>query len=259
MGLFDGGNPIAQGWGALNNATGGVLNVYDPKSGLYRHTLDNLIGGGQGGSPAAGGDPMSAAGQPHLSDYQSLQNADGTLKDPYKVQAGQMGNSDSWKALAMGQNQLNTQNSLDSANQGAASATADAQNQLAMNGGLSSGAGTYLAAQGQKNALLQGQDVRNQGNLNDLNIGLQAEQMNNDASKFNITNNLAAGQNNANMAANSNTGLNTHNLTDYQEQMKDFTGTKLADAYARAGAAGQKGGWGGLLDNLTGTISNIFG
>lgn len=81
-----------------------------------------------------------------------------------------------WSRLANQQQYVEEMGARERAKEEAASGIAQAEGQLAMRGGLTSGARERLAQQGMGNMLRMSQEVGRQGTLNRLNIGMQDEQ-----------------------------------------------------------------------------------
>jgi len=283
MGLFDKVNV-----GSVLGGTAGFM-LGGPWGAAAGASLGNgLVGASQGGkapSPAAAGiTPYSPTGQavkagqvpqtqymqgetlrqpisqydetsgmPLIAPYASSRGKDGALLAPYQVQAGNLGDANAWGDLMQGKVQMQTARAVDDARQASQSATQNAWSDLAMQGGLSSGARERIATSGARDAMMGAQDARAQGSLNSLEAMLQTENLNRDASKFNIGNQFQASQINAGSALDDLKGFNTQNQISYQERMKDFTGSKMAQAMAAAGGGngGANSGWGKLLSNLT--------
>jgi hypothetical protein len=128
-------------------------------------------------------------------DYEGSTSANGTLgsnfqllgRNPLNSQLGEAKGlaelqtratekgPSAWAKMAMQSQDLDTQNMLNEANQAQAGQLAGARSGLAMRGGLRGGAAERLAASGQENALLGGQNIRNQGMQGRLGIGMQDE------------------------------------------------------------------------------------
>lgn len=81
-----------------------------------------------------------------------------------------------WLKMATEQQKLEEANALDSASKGAATAADTARTNLAMTGGLRSGAAERIAAAAGDQDLLARQGVRNQGALTRAGLGMNAEQ-----------------------------------------------------------------------------------
>jgi len=231
MGLFD----------SVQNAIPkiGGAGVGAALGGLILGPAGQVIGGANGylnaersmqGAP--GGPDFS--GQPQTPGYVSIRNKDGSLQDPYKVNVDKLGDTSKWQALAQAQNTANTDASVSGAQTKAGTGAQGAWSQLAMNGGLNSGAAERIAKQGNRDAMLAGQGARQEGANNALNIGLQGEQMNRAGDQFNIANQFAANQNNAGAARQDVGGVNQNNQFNYGEQMKGWTGLMNSQAVQQA-------------------------
>jgi hypothetical protein len=93
----------------------------------------------------------------------------------FKDQAMRKGPS-SWAALAQQSNRANESNSRERGASEISGQTAQAQDALAARGGLSSGARERTAQEGSKNYLAMSQDLAREGNMNDMQIGMNDEQ-----------------------------------------------------------------------------------
>lgn len=141
---------------------------------------------GVGGSNGVGIDPYT--GQPtspgyvvsydpktmNLTDYLSGKY-DGSGLQAFKDQAMRKGPSQ-WATLAGQSNRANESNSRERSAAESNSQTAQANDRLAAAGGLSSGARERNQQEGAKNYLSMSQDLARQGNLNDMQIGMNDEQ-----------------------------------------------------------------------------------
>lgn len=187
-------------------------------------------------------------GMPATPGYNSIRGADGQLMSQYKINPQEMGDSASWVASAQAKNNANTTNSWNNAATLAQTGKDEAMSDLGMSGGFSSGARERIAKMGSRDMNNSKMDAANQGNLNNLEIDLQGKQMDLDAERFNISNDLAGQQYNTGNAIADVGGLNAQQMTGYDQRMKDFIGTKLANAQAQASANANKGG--GFLGSL---------
>ncbi len=95
--------------------------------------------------------------------------------DAFRQQALRKGPS-TWASLATQKQYAEEAAARDRAKQEARSSQAQAEADLAMRGGLSSGARERLTSSGARNLLSMSQDVGRQGNLNRLQIGMNDEQ-----------------------------------------------------------------------------------
>lgn len=92
----------------------------------------------------------------------------------FKGEAMRSGPS-TWAGLAKQSNLANVANEKETSARSANAATAQAMDVIAARGGLSSGARERAATEGAKNALAMGQDISRQGDLNNLQIGMNDE------------------------------------------------------------------------------------
>lgn len=115
-------------------------------------------------------DPLSMS----LSDYYQ-KNYNPAGMNAFRQEALRKGPS-SWATLARQQQNALESNSRERAAKEARSQEAQAMDTLASHGGLTSGARERAALEGSKNYLAMSQDLARQGNLNDLQIGVNDEQ-----------------------------------------------------------------------------------
>jgi hypothetical protein len=182
--------------------------------------------------------------------FQSFQKADGTV-DPriaqqdgaaFKQMEGRALSSgpSTWAQLQERRQRMQEQDMIEDGTRQAAGANATAASQLAMRGGISSGARERIAAQGQEAMLGQQQEARRAGMGARLDIGIQDDTartglqrdvagMDVDKQRFNIG--QMTGERDKKFDA---------DFRKYAEQMKFFTGEKMAQAYANANS-GKKG------------------
>ncbi len=110
----------------------------------------------------------------NLADYLSGKYDNAGIKS-YREQALRKGPSQ-WAALAQQQNAQNTAASQDKAASTARGQEAQMEDELAMQGGLSSGARERAAQAGANNYMNMEQDLARQGNQNAMQIGMNDEQ-----------------------------------------------------------------------------------
>lgn len=254
----------AVGAGAAGGPGGLASNLFGTDGG--RGLLGKMGMGGGGGNGGGGGyDPGPV---PELAGYQgydagkhTLSYGDNTVSrfdssglDALKTRATQTGPS-TWLDMANKQQGLEEMTGLNQANRGAATAGASARANLAMRGGLRGGAAERLAGQSSEQALLAGQDVRNQGALTRAGLGVQDEGFKMDMLKqlpgaqlasanyhsgvdqFNKLGQLNASQFNIQNQLGDLAGQNAHNQYRYGEQMKGYGAGKTADAIAKGGSS----------------------
>ncbi len=95
--------------------------------------------------------------------------------DAFRQQALRTGPSQ-WAGLATQQQGLEEKNAREGAQRDAAGQTAQAQGQMAMRGGITSGSRERLATEGARNQLNMTQGIARQGSQNRLQIGVNDEQ-----------------------------------------------------------------------------------
>lgn len=148
----------------------------------------------------------------------------------YRSQALRTGPS-AWASLSKVSNAANEASQKEMAQKKAASATATAQDQLASSGGLSSGARERSAEEGAKNYLSMDQDLTRQGNLNDLQIGV-----NDETNRMQQLGALPGMENQAlSTIASKNKAQNDFNMGLYHEAKSGWAAKQQADATANAG------------------------
>lgn len=182
-----------------------------------------------------------------LFDMSSVQNqlnaipTDMSGINKYRSEALRTGPS-TWANLSKVSNAAQEANQKEAAIRQSASQTAGAEDAIASSGGLSSGARERAQEGGAKNAMDMNQDLTRQGNLNDMQIGINDETnriqqlgalpgMENTAmqplfQKASILTNAQQAQNQA---------LNSWNENAYNQQMQAWASNKQANATANAG------------------------
>lgn len=170
------GHPGNAGWildpnNAYSNRPPGSTADYDP----FEHM--QYLQAGQPISPEyhPGYDPLTMSNSRNVdSQLSQLGTHQGGL-DKFRQEATRSGPSN-WAGLAHAQQGLATQNSLNKASQSAAGQTAGANSRLSMQGGESSGARERVARAGANNALDMSQGIRQSGDQNNMQIGINDEQ-----------------------------------------------------------------------------------
>lgn len=152
------------------------------KDAEWQNWLDTLKPGSQPGYSGAVDDAgnlksgYELTGQasylPQLESMLSGINYDRTALDELQNRAMSTTPS-AWAGLARQANTANTANAMDAASTAGNAARSSAYSGLAVRGGLRQGARQNIARQSMKDILMAKQGVQNQGNINDLNIGLQ--------------------------------------------------------------------------------------
>lgn len=219
--------------GITGAMTGGASTLYDE----YGRQKDRVAARGAADDAAA--EAANAAKQSKWDEFMGnvtkgpefnslLDQNTGLLKSQYQKAGGS-----AWQDMQLANQKVQQQAGLDQASKGAAAANAQAQSQLAMRGGLSSGARERIATGGAQNANLNKQNLYRQGEMARMGINTEAEKMNRDAQDFNIK--AALGEQNA---------QRQNEQLKYQERMRALASGNTADAQAKAGGSG------GLLAQL---------
>lgn len=193
-------------------------DTYDPSTGQ---------GGGPGGGGGEGGGPLSYFAPSRFGDTQSRGAT------PFLPQSP-------WMGLALGKQEAEQNALMDAANAQQATAGAQARNQLAMGGGLRSGAGERIARSNAGDLALNRQAIQGQGVINRGNIAMEGAKMDTDIGKFNIGQDTAANQFDIQNRIAERQGLNEFNKFKYGEQMKLKGGAMTAQATENAANKGKK-------------------
>lgn len=188
---------------------------------------------------------LTGAARPDRPEYGSMLGPDGKLQDQFVMKGGDIFNQQ--KALAMSegdtpwaqamrqQEQMATQGRYGQAGQQSNAAVSQAQNRLAMKGGLRGGAAERLASQGANQLMMAKQDIAKQSQLNQMNIGLQDYQM-----KQNLAGQLLPQEQNI-MGQNVGTykqehlGKNYFDMTQYKEDMASWAAKQQGQAVRSSG------------------------
>lgn len=190
-------------------------------------------------------DPSSMAMLPGYEDY-IKKNSQGY--NAFRAMALRNGPSN-WANLAVTQQDMQGQDQRNKAIQATNSATAGAQDQLAMRGGLTSGARERTVEAGANNLTGSEQGIDRQTGLNKLQIGMNDEQNRmSELGQLPGMESNRAGQwegvrsnDNANMMT-ENQAKNTYNQTLYGQQMSAWAAGQQANATAHSGKGGGGGG-----------------
>jgi hypothetical protein len=211
-------------------------------------------------------DKVNTAGKrPKWAKYDDALDADGTMQDnmtanldvdmrgmdAYRERALNEGPS-AWAGMMTEKQGLEEATARDNAVAQSAGATASAQSNLAMRGGLSSGARERVAAQGASDLMNSQQDIGRAGEQARLGIGIEDESMRMNAlsqlpgMELNLGQaNMAADQWNIGNAMNERHYGQDQKLAKYQEDMRGWAANKQADATANQ--ANKSSGWFGLF------------
>lgn len=213
---------------------------------------------------------LNPDGSPLRPEWNSLLNADGTLKDQYQLQteadvtydpsgynevknlALRTGPS-AWAQLQLDQQKAQQAAQVDQAAKQSAGAQSNMFAQMAMRGGLGGGARNRMASQALRNQLMSQQDIARQGNLNRLNIGSQDE-----TNRLNMLNNLTnldvkkgeldvtnrayrtnVAQTNLQNSLKEVDARRAYDQNMYQELMKKWAAEKDAEAQRNSGGGGK--------------------
>jgi len=207
-------NAALLGSGPVGMIIGGA-RIYNKNTGK---------GPGQSGGPGPepGGATYNAYSDPNSPEFilgQGPKKVGMTeLEDKFKMKDGS-----AWLGLQNERQKIEQQAAMDNAAKQSASGQASAYNQLAMRGGLSSGARERVASDAMGDLNKNKQNTARQGELARLGLGTEAENMTRQAQQFNT--NAAFQQQLA--------GQDVENIK-YQEQAKLFAAGKTADAMGSA-------------------------
>jgi hypothetical protein len=168
--------------------------------------------------------------------------------DAFRDQALRKGPSP-WALLATKKEYANETDARERAKREALGATAGARTDLAMHGGLSSGARERVARSGMRDLLSMSQDVGRQGDVNRLGIDVQDET--NRVNQLSMLPGMEQGVFNTDMAKESayeqsqnndinrqigeNQAKNAYNTNQYNQQMAAWAAQKQANATENAG------------------------
>lgn len=147
-----------------------------------------------------------------------------------------------WLNMSMANNALKMQDAREKAKLETAGEAASAMDNLAAMGGISSGARERIQEQGQKNAMSMSQDLTRQGNLADLNMGVQDE-TNRVGQLQNLTGMEdtklkeweSAKQTDYTNISNERQRLNDYNMKKYSARMEALAAERQAQATENAG------------------------
>lgn len=120
-------------------------------------------------------DPLSMSITPELQQQLQGINLNTEGLDAFRQQALRKGPS-SWAQLAQQDQLAQASNAREQGAKQTNAQTAQADDNLAATGGLSSGARERTAQEGAKNYMAMSQDLTRQSNLNDMQIGMNDEQ-----------------------------------------------------------------------------------
>jgi hypothetical protein len=210
---------------------------------------------------------FDASGRPIQKDWESMANADGTMKDQFKVKDWQNVNANTGALDLLRQNAMRGPGEMSQGNkllmdsqkaqqaalldQTAKSGAMNmlrAQSDLAQSGGLSGAARERMARSGMKNDLIAKQQVNRQGMLDRMGIQSKDEEqrigalnqlqgMDNQQADFQFKNQQQAGSiQEANVRNSLNEGLQKRawDANAYSQAMAEWGAGKTADAQSRA-------------------------
>lgn len=120
------------------------------------------------------------------------------------------------------------------------SATQQAQNMLAMRGGLGAGVGARLGGKAEEAAALARQGVLGQGESDMASLGMQKADANTIVNQSNATSQLGANQFNVGNQIANQTGINEYNKYKYGQEMKVLGANNSAYALQNAAGGGKK-------------------
>lgn len=193
-------------------------------------------------------DPSTMSMLPGTEERLNALQMDTTGLDKFRKEATRKGSS-AWARLQSNKQFQEELAAREKAKSEARSATAQAESDLAMKGGLSSGARERQKIAGARDVLAMSQDVGRQGNLNRLQIGVNDEQnriaqlsqlpgMENQLFQANLQKeNMWNSAKNADIARldAENQRRNAYNMDIYKTQMADWAATQQANATANSG------------------------
>ena len=158
----------------------------NPSTFVPFNTFSSVSGGGGGGGA---GIPYYNVANPTAPTYENMRDSEGLLRPEFQGSLGSSYSALRDKGMTEGDTRsaglmrdLSNQqamNQKDIAQRMNASGVSKATDQLAMRGGLRSGAAERLAGQGQRGLMRDVQNIGRQQGLDNLNISLQDEQMKN--------------------------------------------------------------------------------
>lgn len=165
-----------------------------------------------------------------LADFKGIESLKGaeTLQ-PQQVQASP------WYDMAAQKYQDAQAQTLAAIPQQQNSAAQQAQNMLAMRGGLGAGVGARLGGKAEEAAALARQGVLGQGESDMASLGMQRADANTELGKANAQTNLAANQFNVGNQIANQSGLNEYNKYKYGQEMKVLGAQNSAYALQNAG------------------------
>lgn len=179
-------------------------------------------------------DKQVASGQ-RLAAYKDISSLKGSeTLQPQQVQASP------WYDMAAQKYQDAQAQTLAAIPQQQNSAAQQAQNMLAMRGGLGAGVGARLGGKAEEAAALARQGVLGQGESDMASLGMQRADANTELGKANAQTNLAANQFNVGNQIANQSGLNEYNKYKYGQEMKVLGSERSAYALQNAGQGGKK-------------------
>lgn len=229
-------------------------SMFDMSKGGWGQTIKSPYGPGQSGIPAPdytiGYNPYTQSTAQPLQQQLDGINLNTQGLEKFRGEALRTGPSE-WSKLATGQQNQEELNAREKATRDSRGASAGAMSDLAMRGGLTSGARERVAKSGSRNLMDMQQDVARQGSQNRLQIGvndeqnriqqlgmlpgmenqalepgLQKAQMSTQANQFDVS----QGQQEA-------TNRNIFTSNAYNQQMKAWAANQTANATANSGGS----------------------
>lgn len=203
------------------NALGGLRNLFPQlqNTPLDPNTWQQVLGNMGVPGMSKGDKSVSTSGSdipmPTLSQYQGLN----TLGGAGKLNASTISESP-WVQMAMDKQASDQQRMFDQAQQNQQSALAQGRANLAMRGGLSSGAAERMANQGANDLAMARQNILSQGASERANLGMQAADRGTDIAKFNAGQTQGTNQFNVAQSIADLQRQNEQNRFKYGEEMK---------------------------------------
>lgn len=192
------------------------------------NAINSSMPGGGGGYN--GGDGFDTGGMPYLGDIRGLSTlgAAGQV-NPYTIE------NSPWRTMALDKQAGEQSKLLDANVKQNMTAGSMAMDNLAMNGGLRSGAAERIARGSADNLATSAQGIMGQGAIDRANIGMEGAKMDTDVSKFNSNAMTGANQINVGNAINDLANQNSRDQLKYTEGMKLKGAGMSANAIAGAG------------------------
>jgi len=225
-------NKTVAGWEKQVSKINGGMGFKDPAQAIAEMAADpskfkdqwsEIFGfGGTQNQPKSAplGVPLGPDGQPiKLGAYSGIADGSGNLLSQYKL-----GDASPWMQMQLDKEAMMRGANMDNAVKGSLSGAGQMQANLAMNGGLSSGARERIARSGARDLNLARQGVNLQSGVNRLGIQSDAFDKTQDANKYNIQNAILDKK-----------AQEDRKLMQYNTDMQAWAANKQGDAIAKSG------------------------